>query len=152
MIFIPIWVPRDLSVRDASNTKNKTKKVRPIFILSISLLTAERSEFEAVGGEIEKTKEAKRMARNVPKILTEIRSTGSFSGIERRRRTGSVRFSVSCSFLCGKIPFHRRSLLILILICVPRDLSVRDASNTKKIRFALFFFTAETSEFEAVVG
>jgi hypothetical protein len=86
-IFIPIWVPRDLSVRDSSNTNKKKGS----------------SEFEA-GGWIDiegKAKEAKRKAQNFfssfdAKTLV---STGSFGKWNEDAEWEVVRFGVSCSFI-----------------------------------------------------
>jgi hypothetical protein len=100
-----IWVPRDLSARDASNTNKKIGS----------------SEFEA-GGWIDiegKAKEAKRKAQNFfssfdAKTLV---STGSFGKWNEDAEWEVVRFGVSFSFIStvAELLSARRSLFILFL-------------------------------------
>jgi hypothetical protein len=61
-----------------------------------------------------------------------IRSTGSFVEWNEDAEWEVVRFGVGCSFISSVAKFLStlRSLFIFIPIWVPRDLSVRDASNT----------------------
>jgi hypothetical protein len=63
-------------------------------------------------------------------------STGSFGKWNEEAEWEVVRFGVSCSFISivAELLSARRSLFIFIPIWVPRDLSVRDASNTNKKR------------------
>jgi hypothetical protein len=74
-IFIPIWVPRDLSVRDALNTKKKGSR-----------------EFEA-GGWIDiegKANEAKRKRKiSLVASTQKLWYNGELWEMERRRRMGS---------------------------------------------------------------
>jgi hypothetical protein len=66
---------------------------------SLCFFSAKRSEFEAVVGYIEETKEAKRIARTVLSSLDINSFYGELCGMERRQRIGSVRFGVGCSFI-----------------------------------------------------
>jgi hypothetical protein len=61
-------------------------------------------------------------------------STGSFGKWNKDAEWEVVQFGVSCSFIStvAELLSARRSLFIYIPIWVPRDLSVRDPSNTNK--------------------
>jgi hypothetical protein len=81
-----------------------------------------------------KRKRQKELRKQFLVVSTKIRSTGSFVEWNEDAEWEVVRFGVGCSFISSVAKFLSalRSLFIFIPIWVPRDLSVRDASNTKK--------------------